>query len=154
MHRMKLLGLVIATLPWTATGRDLKTALVHHWKTSKEFTLAVAEAMPADSYDFKPNPEEMSFGALMIHIGDEISHDCAHAARTQPLPMPKSNSKDVALKFLNDSYDKCVREVESIAPDQFDATVYRYQGAEISLNREGGPTCLTRPILRDYAGGR
>lgn len=73
-----------------------------------------------------------SFGALMIHIGDEISHDCAHAARTQPLPMPNSNSKEVALEFLNESYDKCVREVESIAPDQFDATVYKYQGAEIS----------------------
>jgi dimethylargininase len=26
--------------------------------------------------------------------------------------------------------------------------VREYQGAEISLNREGGPTCLTRPILR------
>lgn len=26
--------------------------------------------------------------------------------------------------------------------------VLTYQGAEISLNREGGPTCLTRPILR------
>jgi N-dimethylarginine dimethylaminohydrolase len=32
--------------------------------------------------------------------------------------------------------------------------VREYQGAEISLNREGGPTCLTRPILRDYAQGR
>jgi len=27
-------------------------------------------------------------------------------------------------------------------------TVREYAGAEISLNREGGPTCLTRPILR------
>ncbi len=27
-------------------------------------------------------------------------------------------------------------------------TVREYEGAEISLNREGGPTCLTRPILR------
>ena len=133
MHHVKLLALVIGALPWTASGRDFKTALVQHWKTSKEFTLAVAETMPAESYDFKPNPEEMSFGALMIHIGDEISHDCARAARTQPLPQPNSNSKEVALKFLNESYDKCVREVESIAPDQFDATVYKYQGAEISV---------------------
>ena len=39
----------------------------------------------------------------------------------------------MALKFLEASYDKCVREVESIAPDQFDATVYKYQGAEISV---------------------
>ncbi len=28
-------------------------------------------------------------------------------------------------------------------------TVLTYAGAEISLNRAGGPTCLTRPLLRD-----
>ena len=33
-----------------------------HWKTARELTLAVADAMPAENYDFKPNPEEMSFG--------------------------------------------------------------------------------------------
>ena len=29
--------------------------------------------------------------------------------------------------------------------------VMTYKGNEISLKAEGGPTCLTRPILRDYA---
>lgn len=29
-------------------------------------------------------------------------------------------------------------------------TVRTYEGAEVSHNREGGPTCLTRPILRAY----
>jgi dimethylargininase len=28
--------------------------------------------------------------------------------------------------------------------------VVTYRGNEISLKAEGGPTCLTRPILRDY----
>ncbi|HKW97100.1 MAG TPA: hypothetical protein VJN43_05160 [Bryobacteraceae bacterium] len=40
-----------------------------HWRVAKEFTLSVAEAMPAEGYDFKPQPEEMSFGRLMMHIG-------------------------------------------------------------------------------------
>ena len=39
-----------------------------HWKMSKEFTLAVADAMPAEFYDFKPDPEVMSFAGLMFHI--------------------------------------------------------------------------------------
>lgn len=29
-------------------------------------------------------------------------------------------------------------------------TVYPYEGQEISHNRSGGPTCLTRPLLRDW----
>ncbi len=40
---------------------DFKALFAKHWQISKEFTLAEAEAMPAESYDFKPNPEEMSF---------------------------------------------------------------------------------------------
>ena len=32
--------------------------------------------------------------------------------------------------------------------------VLTYQGIEISHNRSGGPTCLTRPLLRDVAGAR
>ena len=30
---------------------DFKALFVKHWQISKEFTLAVAEAMPAESYD-------------------------------------------------------------------------------------------------------
>ena len=40
----------------------VKDALVKHWKTTTEFTLAVAQAMPPENYSFKPVPEEMSFG--------------------------------------------------------------------------------------------
>jgi len=42
-----------------AAESDFKAMFVKHWQVAKEFTLAVAEAMPAESYDFKPNPEEL-----------------------------------------------------------------------------------------------
>src|ERR1035437_675391 len=58
----------------------VKDALVKHWKTSGEFTVAVASAMPADSYNFRPNPEEMSFGQLMAHIGVANLGACANAS--------------------------------------------------------------------------
>ena len=41
---------------------------VHDWQISRQFTLDVANAMPAELYDFKPNPDEMTFGEQMIHI--------------------------------------------------------------------------------------
>ena len=57
-----------------------KDALVKHWKTSGEFTLAVADAMPAESYNFRPNPEEMSYGQLMAHIAGVNLNACANAS--------------------------------------------------------------------------
>ena len=44
------------------------TEFVRDWQISKQFTIDVAAAMPADLYSYKPNPEEMSFGEQMIHI--------------------------------------------------------------------------------------
>jgi hypothetical protein len=41
---------------------------VRDWEISKQFTLDVANAMPADLYTFKPAPEEMSFGEQINHI--------------------------------------------------------------------------------------
>jgi hypothetical protein len=58
---MRLLALLfLAGMAFAARGladTDFKSLFAKHWQISKEFTLAVAEAMPAESYNFKPNPE-------------------------------------------------------------------------------------------------
>jgi len=41
---------------------------IQDWKISKQFTLDLANAMPAEFYGFKPSPEEMSFAEQMTHI--------------------------------------------------------------------------------------
>src|SRR5712671_753690 len=45
---------------------------VRDWQISKRFTLAVAQAMPAPSYDFKATPEEMTFGDQMMHLTSSL----------------------------------------------------------------------------------
>jgi hypothetical protein len=63
-HLLMILALAVPALARTT----VKDTLVKHWKTSGEFTIAVANAMPAGGYTFRPNPEEMSYGELMAHI--------------------------------------------------------------------------------------
>src|SRR5580658_3595925 len=63
----------------------VKDSLAKHWKTSGEFTIAVADTMPAEDYNFRPNPVEMSFGALMAHIAIANEGACANASG---LPRP------------------------------------------------------------------
>ena len=55
---MKKVMLMIVLLCTPAFAQNsVKDALIKHWKTSGEFTVAVAEAMPAENYNFRPNPE-------------------------------------------------------------------------------------------------
>jgi len=100
-----------ASVPAMAVaGNDFKTLFAKHWQISKEFTLAVAEAMPAEYYNFKPNPEEMSFGELMSHIAQSNSEAFANVADIEPLPVPKGYDKRTVIKFLNDSFDWCAKQ--------------------------------------------
>ena len=105
------------------TENDYKAVFAKHWQMSKEFTLAVAEAMPAEGYDFKPTAEEMSFGQLMIHIATMNCDVFEDAAETGALAKPSGTDKQTAIKFLTDSFDKCARDYAAMTPAQLDRMV-------------------------------
>ena len=125
--------LFAASVPAPAQS-SVKDALVKHWKTSGEFTIAVAEAMPAEDYNFRPNPEEMSFGQLMAHIGVADEGACAVASGLPHPEMPAKISewakakapkpevsKDDAVAFLKESFDFCNKAVAAMTPERLDS---------------------------------
>ena len=132
MRILTLLGAILAALPVMAADSNSKEIFARHWKTSQEFTLAVAQAMPPEGYDFKPNPAEMSFGELMVHIADENSRDFARAAKTQPLANPAASDKRTAIEFLTASFEKCAREFDAMKLEQLDQVLYQFQGQPVT----------------------
>ena len=127
------LSLLALAIP-AAAQSSVKDALAKHWKTSGEFTIAVAEAMPAEDYSFRPNPEEMSFGQLMAHIAGINENACAIAsglpkpdlpakiAEWAKAKAPKPEiSKDDAVPFLKESFDFCNKAVAAMTPERFDS---------------------------------
>ena len=129
-----LLCTLLLALPLVAADNDAEL-FAKHWRVAKEFTLAVAEAMPAEGYDFKPQPEEMSFGRLMVHIGAQNSDSCASAAGTKALTEPEATDRETAIRFLNESFDKCAQEIGGMAPEQWEKEVYKFRGQPV-LARE------------------
>ncbi|HKE20963.1 MAG TPA: DinB family protein [Bryobacteraceae bacterium] len=114
----------------------LHESMVKHWKTTEEFTLAVAQAMPADGYGFKPVPEELSFGQLMVQIAAANVGACSIASGLTAPPTPEhlaaalkdekvNVEKDAAIKFLTDTFDFCNEAVGSMTPEKMDAVVGR-----------------------------
>jgi uncharacterized damage-inducible protein DinB len=133
---MKTNLLMILTLAIPALAQTtVKDALVKHWKTSGEFTIAVANAMPADGYTFRPNPEEMSYGQLMAHIAAVNLNACSNASGlAKPALPPKiaewakdtqkvDVDKDSAVQFLRDSFDFCNKAVAGMTPERMDTVV-------------------------------
>jgi len=100
---------------------------VHDWQISKQFTLDVANAMPAELYSFKPNPDEMTFGEQMIHIAisnvyrfHEISGvKTPFALDLNNLPSPEKAS---AVKSLEQSFDYVLSVLPQITAQQLHRT--------------------------------
>lgn len=122
----KLLALLIisAFIPAIAQTTPNTAELIDHWKMSKQFTLAVADAMPEGSYPFKPVDEEMSFGALMVHISLSQANRLAQVSGAErPFPAPKAGEKvdkKQILDMLTRSFDFCIAQIEKLTPEQLD----------------------------------
>ncbi|MGH7248997.1 MAG: DinB family protein [Pseudomonadota bacterium] len=110
---------LLAVLPLVAQDRGHMDELIKHWQTSKDFTLAVAAAMPAADYGFKPNVEEMSFGEVMDQVARANASYISRAAGTKP-PLATSGNfdKDTVMKRLNESFDYCIKTIDGLTPGQ------------------------------------
>src|SRR5450631_4282267 len=73
-------------------------------------TVAAFEAMPADKYDFKPTPDQMTFGHLAAHIVESNYFFCANVG---DVPAPKvdelkgTEGKDKLVAAMQASFDFC-----------------------------------------------
>jgi uncharacterized damage-inducible protein DinB len=96
-----------------ASGAPFLETFQKHWITAKGLAIAVAEAMPAESYDFKPVPAEMSFGEQMLHIAQANYGYCAFIADIKsPYAEPAKDAKiekASAIKELTGSFDYCTQ---------------------------------------------
>jgi len=127
---MKLIAaalLLVSALP--AMAQDVKGTLVKHMKTSRDFTLKVAEAMPEDSYDFKLTPPQMSFAEQMIHIAQAQDFFLSYLAGEKTSDAkPSSKSKAAVVAFLKASFDKAIARAESVTAEQLHTTFKTDEG--------------------------
>ena len=93
------------------------------WKNTKAYTLAVAEAMPAESYGFKPAPEEFSFAGQMIHIGyANYAWFAGVIGEKREIADAVNEEKPAVLTYLRDTFDFCIAALDRITPEQLDKT--------------------------------
>ena len=92
--------------------------LIKDWKAQKETLLKAAEAMPANQYDYKPTPQQRTFGEQILHIaiGNVELMSILGPKRPRPFtvkmdptrPIPESTvnaTKAEIIAMLSDAYD-------------------------------------------------
>jgi uncharacterized damage-inducible protein DinB len=75
--------------------RDFASDFLPTWERAGTFTLAYAEAMPADKYDFRPTPEVRTFAEQLLHIAGS---NAFFGNLVSKLPQPEVDLKGATTK--------------------------------------------------------
>ena len=123
---------VLAVLAMPAIAQTtLQADIVKHLTTSRDFTLKVADAMPAADYGFKLTPPQMSFAGQMIHLSQALSYFLAPFSGQKANPgKPKSESKEDVMAFVRQSFDDAIATVGKLTPEQLAKTYKSEEGTE------------------------
>jgi len=95
----------------------MKEQLLMTLENSKNYTLAVVEAMPAEAYDFKPADAGWNFRELLHHIGYGIEwwgRNYIEALETPWNPPPVKADKTAIIVYLNKVYASLKNNVSTL----------------------------------------
>lgn len=125
MYKLLPCALLLAGLLPAYAQQSLTTdESVTVWKIQKQYTLAVAQRMPAALYDYKPNPTEMTFGEQLVHIA-AVNYGWLARITDTPSRFKKPEHADKAstIRILNESFDYVIDVVPKITPQQMDKII-------------------------------
>jgi uncharacterized damage-inducible protein DinB len=98
------------------------------WERSKKYTLAIADAMPADDYNFAPfgaavadavrsGDGARTFAQVMQHIGQAEGFYLGRFGKGTPPAAPQNDTtKATTVKYLNDVFDWSIGVVKKLTP--------------------------------------
>ena len=115
---MLFTGITFATTNAAAAPMGAAREYDKHFEALTKLSIAVAQAMPAEQYGFKPHPESMAFGELMSRIAATNYQFCAALKDTNPPELPSPTDRDAIIRFLSDSFSYCSAIISSATRQQ------------------------------------
>src|ERR1700681_4222252 len=136
-RKSRFVGLLFTAIAATAAipasaQTDVKAIVLKHLRTSRDFTLKVADQMPESTYDFKLTPPQMSFAGQMVHLAQAFDEYLSPFFGEKPNPAkPASMSKKDVIAFVRKSFDSSIEKVSKLTPAQLSKT---YTGGEGTMS--------------------
>jgi uncharacterized damage-inducible protein DinB len=136
---MKLFVLAIAILFISygiAQQATPKEAFLEKWENSKNYLLAVAEAMPEGSYDFKPSERQMTFKEQLVHIKGNMdwlstTYFMETEFKREKATLPATKAETIAL--LSNSFDAAFTIIKNTSEAELSTTVDFFAGPKSKL---------------------
>jgi uncharacterized damage-inducible protein DinB len=95
--------------------------------------VAAVDEMPANKFDYKPTPQQMSFAHLVLHITQSNNYLCAKigdVSAPKAAELKETDGKDKLLAALKSSFDFCTTALEKVDDSKLGDTIQAYGGRE------------------------
>ena len=99
-----------ASLPAEQTKNPVSSVVKEVLPRQQKNIVAAVDEMPADKFSYKPTPDQMSFGHLVVHIIEANNHLCSKAADTsapKAEELKETDTKEKLVSALKASFDFC-----------------------------------------------
>jgi len=124
----------------TPFAKAFRDSFIEHWKDTREYSLAVLDAMPPEGYTSKPNPAQMSFGEQMRHHG---AANVVYFNAFGLLPLPEilkttretmnqlvpADNKAAVRKYVEASFDYVLAVLDKLSERDLTRTHEMWKGA-------------------------
>jgi hypothetical protein len=138
------LALTVLALPFVAqdakpTANPVTAAVKQLLERRSKNMLAAADLMPADKYSFKPTPEQITFGHLILHTAIANGKVCSAitGAAEPKIDVKDTDPKEKLIQTFKESFDFCSAQLANIDDSKL--------GEEVSLF--GGKATRARALI-------
>ena len=116
-----------------AQSTKSKEGSIKDWEETSQYVLRLAEAMPEDGYDYRPHPDQMSFGEQIIHIAAMSEFFFARiVGRSANFTKEQLPDKSTAIQLSKESFEFCLNALRSLSEEQLEATHILRRGLQMS----------------------
>lgn len=138
MNKFMAVLFYLVTIITYGQQENAKDAFLEKWENSKNYLVAIAEAMPEDKYTFAPTEREMNFGAQLIHMRGNMlwlgntyfsSSDFDRNTLSQNIPLGKRE----IINALKKSFDEVYTLVKKTPFEELKTTVSFFEGPKSKL---------------------
>ncbi len=115
-----------------------KDAFLEKWNNSKNYLIAIAEAMPEDKYAYAPTEREMNFGAQLLHMRGNMlwlgnTYFSSKEFDRKSLSQNTPQSKQEIINALKKSFDDVHKLIEQTPLEELKITVDFFAGPKSKL---------------------
>jgi hypothetical protein len=127
-----------ATSTPTQTKNPVSSALRDALPGRQKNTIAAAEAMPADKFNYKPTPDQITFGHLVAHMVEANYLLCSKSAGVAAPKVDEvkdTDPKDKLVPALKASFDFCADTLAKMDDSNLGETTVGFGGQPFSRAR-------------------